>query len=74
MASMLMVLVTFPLSLLFTVKVVQVFRYSLALYFVISYPRNTKEQSYSGWGAFCLGVPRDLESSLFFPVLMFMRR
>ena len=32
MASMLMVLVTFPLSLLFTVKVVQVFRYSLALY------------------------------------------
>ena len=37
-------------------------------------PRNTREQSYSGWGAFCLGVPRVLESSLFFPVLMFMRR
>ena len=73
MASMLMVLVTFPLSLLFTVKVVQVFRYSLALY-CISYPRNTREQSYSGWGAFCLGVPRVLGCSLFFPVLMFMRR
>ena len=74
--SLLIIMVTLPLSLCFVVKVVQVIKTmkEIILKIQTSNSRNTREQSYSVLVCSCLEVPEVQECSSLFLVWIFMRR